>query len=124
MEYLLTGDIKSSTYDKIVDLDRVEFTDKKNKVDVYLEYPRLEGVTSLSNVKTVSLEITDDYDKSATEETLMVLNTTLYMVRTEDKKNIVQFSSGGIVLRLIAEKKNLDLYTYKYLKKKRMEVDN
>ena len=103
-ELILSGEIKKSSYDRIVDLDRLEFTDKKNKIDVYFEFPRLEGDITLEGTKTVSIEITDDFDKKGNDTTKMVLNTTLYMVRTEDKKQIVQFSSGGIILRLIGDK--------------------
>ena len=52
MEFVVTGEIKSSTFDRVVDLDRVEFTDKTKKVDVFFEFPRLEGFVSLEDVKT------------------------------------------------------------------------
>ena len=50
MDYLLTGEIKSSTYDKIVDLDRVEFTDKKNKVDVLFGQAKFKSASEVDVV--------------------------------------------------------------------------
>ena len=106
MEFVLTGEIKSKNFDRVVDIDRVEFSDKKNKIDVYFEFPRLEGLTTLENTNSITLEITDDFEKRADDSTKIALNTTLYMIRSdESKNNIVQFSAGGIILRLIANPK-------------------
>lgn len=110
MDLVLSGSIKSTAYDKVVDLDRIEFEDKKNKMSVYLEYPRLGNVTKkLNENDPISVTITDSKKQEASKDTKMVLNTTLYMIRKADdnKGNIVQFSSGGILLRLVSTSKKV-----------------
>ena len=112
MELLLSGTIKSTNYDRVVDLDRIEFDDKKNKMKVYLEYPRLGNISQrLTDKDSISVTITDDVEqkKKPTKDMKMVLNSTLYMIRKadDDKGNIVQFSSGGIMLRLISSTKKI-----------------
>lgn len=110
MELILTGEIKATKeYDHIVDLDRLEFVDKKNKFDVYIEIPRLEGKGSFVDDTSITVSICDDFEKKASKNTKMVFNTILYMIRkSEDKKkNIVQFSAGGISLRLMTTAKKI-----------------
>jgi len=101
-----TGDISTNTYDQVVDIERIEFTDKKAKTDCYIEVPRLDGKVSFQDKKAITIVITDDEapDKKGYD---MVLNTVLYLVRKSGDskpKDIVQFSAGGMVLRLIADK--------------------
>ena len=99
-----TGDISKTEYDHVVDIDRIEFTDKTAKTDCYVEIPRLEGKISFQDKKNMTVLITDD-EKEV--EATLIFNTVLYMVRktTDSKpKDVVQFSSGGIILRLISDK--------------------
>ena len=103
-----TGDITKNEYDQVVDIERIEFTDKTAKTDCYVEVPRLEGKISFQNKKSMSVLITDEEgaDKKV-KDPVMVLNSVLYMVRKSDDtkpRDIIQFSSGGMVLRLIADK--------------------
>ena len=103
-----TGDVKKSEYDHVIDVDRMEFTDKANKTDCYIEIPRLEGKILIQDNKTLSVLVTDD-DKEAKKikDPVLVFNSTLYMVRktSDDKpKDVVQFSAGGTVLRLLSDK--------------------
>ena len=103
-----TGDITKNEYDQVVDIERIEFSDKTAKTDCYVEVPRLEGKISFQNKKSMSVLITDEEgaDKKV-KDPVMVLNSVLYMVRKSDDtkpRDIIQFSSGGMVLRLIADK--------------------
>ena len=103
-----TGDISKTEYDHVVDIDRIEFTDKTAKTDCYIEIPRLEGKISFQNKKNITVLVTDDEkDVAKVKDAVLKLNSVLYMVRkTSDSKpkDIVQFSSGGIILRLISDK--------------------
>lgn len=103
-----TGDISKAEYDKVVDIDRIEFTDKTAKTDCYIELPRLNGLISFQNKKNISVLITDEEkDVAKTKEPILVFNTVLYMVRksTDPKpKDIVQFSAGGMILRIMVDK--------------------
>ena len=103
-----TGDVKKSEYDHVIDVDRMEFTDKTSKTDCYIEIPRLEGKVLIQDKKTLSVLVTDD-DKEAkkVKDPAVVFNSVLYMVRktSDDKpKDVVQFSAGGTILRLLSDK--------------------
>ncbi len=103
-----TGDISKTEYDKVVDIDRVEFTDKTAKTDCYIEIPRLNSQISIQDKKNMTVLITDDEKEVAKiKDPLLIFNSVLYMVRksTDPKpKDIVQFSAGGIILRIMSDK--------------------
>lgn len=104
-----TGDITKKEYDRVVDVDRVEFTDKTAKTDCYIEIPRLGVLVTVQDKKNLTVLITDD-EKEANKikEPLLVFNSVLYMVRKDTSnskpKDVVQFSAGGIILRLMSDK--------------------
>ena len=103
-----TGDIAKSEYDKVVDIDRIEFTDKTAKTECYVEIPRLNGQISFQDKKSMTVLITDDEKETKKiKDPTLVFNSVLYMVRKSPDakpKDIVQFSAGGVILRLISEK--------------------
>ena len=103
-----SGDISKNDYDHVVDVEKIEFTDKTAKTDCYVEIPRLEGKISFQDKKSMTVLVTDE-EKGANKikDPVLVFNSVLYMVRkSEDQKprDIVQFSAGGNILRLIADK--------------------
>ena len=103
MHMELTGNIRKFDYDKIVDIERIEFRDSKYNFNGYIEIPR--SIASFEGSSSISVLVTDetsDYDP----DSKIVFNTTLYVVRrdTKDSENrIIQFSSGGLLLRLMTE---------------------
>ena len=104
-----TGDITKKEYDRVVDIDRVEFTDKTAKTECYVEIPRLAGQVSFQDKKNMTVLITDDEkDVSKIKDPVLVFNSVLYMVRKDNSeskpKDVVQFSAGGIILRLMTDK--------------------
>lgn len=103
-----TGEIAKSEYDKVVDIDRIEFTDKTAKTECYIEIPRLNNQILFQDKKSVSVLITDDdKDVKKVKNPILILNGVLYMVRKSSDakpKDIIQFSAGGIILRLITDK--------------------
>lgn len=103
-----TGDVKKSDYDHVTDVDRMEFSDKASKTDCYIEIPRLEGKILLQDRKTLSVLVTDDEKEAKkVKDPVLVMNSILYMVRktSDDKpRDVVQFSAGGTILRLLSDK--------------------
>ena len=107
MNLTVTGEISNRQYDRVIDIDRIEFTDKTKKLDCYVEIPRLDSLISIENSKSLSVTISDEENALAKiKDPTMVLNTTLYMVRKSGDKsseNIYQFSAGGIILRFMTK---------------------
>ena len=76
-----TGDVTKTEYDHVVDIDRMQFTDKTRKTECYIEIPRLEGKVLMQDKKNLSVLVTDD-EKEAQKikDPALVFNSVLYMV--------------------------------------------
>ena len=103
-----TGDVTKTEYDHVVDIDRMQFIDKTTKTDCYIEVPRLEGKVVIQDKKSLTVLVTDDEKEvQKVKDPVLVFNSVLYMVRktTDTKpKDVVQFSAGGLILRLVSDK--------------------
>ena len=113
MKYITTGEIQKLDYDKVVDIERIAFSDKKLKTDNYIEIPR--SVASFQQEKSITVELKDEeIGTKDTEKAKMILNTRLYMIRQSkaaEDEEIIQFSSGGLIFRITTKNKPQEFRT-------------
>ena len=99
----LTGNIRKIDYDKIIDIEKIEFRDTNHNINGYIEIPR--SIASFEGSSSISVLITDE-TQDYSSDTKIVFNSTLYLVRRDTEINenrVIQFSAGGLLLRLITE---------------------
>lgn len=106
-----SGDITKLVYDKVVDLEKIEFTDKTAKTECFVEVPRLDNQVSFQDKKNISVTITDEEaGVKKVKNPSLIYNSVLYTVKktTDEKpKDVVQFSAGGLILILKSDKQTV-----------------
>lgn len=109
MLYKAKGIILKLDYDNIVDIERISFRDDQTKSDNYIEIPR--SIVSFQEGKPINIEVHEPDAKYEIGKNppKIVMNSTLYLIRqskSDSNEQIIQFSSGGLVMKIITAEKH------------------